>query len=358
MIKTIFLYSGEGTRSSESSIKLTQTSHYWTRIEEIVQSNFNLSISDMWQQETDKHRCPKSPLLTVTAEICLSDIWKSWGYAPDVVIGHSVGELTAAYEAGFYSLEEILLLTHNIGMAAGKLDGAMLHGILSDEQIAELKGSLSSYNFSEGDNKHVTVSCLPDELPGLMQCFPQFQMMKPKHPWHHQSYHEFVGSVTAEAAIQKSDISFVSGVTGRFESKLQKNHWQQWLVQPMEFITAMAAIGERFDSDEFQIIEIGFHPVLEKCCQVLKTSRYASSMYRGEDEIKWILFQRKRLDQQPFIDSLRRIIGNFDLASISPPLWPTRISLLLPLWNSRVCCNRFSPPLRLRIFIATRALTS
>jgi acyl transferase domain-containing protein/acyl carrier protein len=311
MKKTIFLYSGEGTRSIDSSLKLIQASQYWARIEEIIQSKLGLSISEMWQQKTDMHRCPQSPLITVAAEICLSDIWKNWGYVPDVVIGHSVGELTAAYQAGFYSLEEILLLTHEIGTIAGKFDGVMLHGAMSDEQIAEMSGSLSSLNFTVEDKKHVTVSCLPDELEDFLQYYPQFQRMKPPHPWHHQCYNELAGHLTAAPAVNSSEILFASGVTGRFERKLEKIHWQQWLTQPMDFIAAMTAIKEHFNSEEFEVIEIGFHPVLEKCCQVLGPSRYASSMYRGEDEIKWILFQRKRLDQQPFIGRLNKITEKF-----------------------------------------------
>ena len=69
MKKTIFLYSGEGTRSSESSLKLIQTSQYWARIEEIIQSKLGLSIAEMWQQETDIHRCPQSPLTTTKGQI-------------------------------------------------------------------------------------------------------------------------------------------------------------------------------------------------------------------------------------------------------------------------------------------------
>ncbi len=311
MKKTIFLYSGEGTRGIDSNLKLIQTSQYWDRIEEILQSKLTLSISDMWRRETDMHRCPQSPLITVAIEICLSDIWKNWGYSPDVVIGHSVGELTAAYQAGFYTLEEILLLTHNIGMIAGKLEGTMLHGLMTDEQIADLQGSVSSYNFIEADKKHVTVSCLPDELPVFLQRFPQFQLMKPQHPWHHRDYREFAEHLTPTPAANDGEVLFVSGVTGRFEKNIEENHWQRWLTRPMDFIGAMTAMEDRFNEEEFEIIEIGFHPVLKTCCRNLTPSRYASSMYRGEDEIKWILFQRKQLNRAPFLSRLNKVIEKF-----------------------------------------------
>jgi len=142
-----------------------------------------------------KHRCLYSPLLTIACEICLSDIWKRWGYNPDVVVGHSIGELSAAFEAGFYSLEEILGLTFQIGQVAAKLDGQMMHGTLSDQQIEELPVSLSSLNFHDGNRKHVTVSGYRDEMTAFLENHPEFTEMRPPHPWHHRDYDRHLDSL-------------------------------------------------------------------------------------------------------------------------------------------------------------------
>ena len=39
-------------------------------------------------------------------QVALTELWKSWGIVPDQVIGHSVGEVAAAYAAGIYSLSD------------------------------------------------------------------------------------------------------------------------------------------------------------------------------------------------------------------------------------------------------------
>ncbi len=60
-----------------------------------------------------------------------------------------------------------------------------------------------------------------------------------------------------------------------------------------------------------EIIEIGFHPVFDKCCDIFDGYTYVSSMFRGEDEIEWILHQRKMLDQKLFLGKLTRSIEEF-----------------------------------------------
>ena len=38
--------------------------------------------------------------------VALAALWRSWGIEPDVVVGHSMGEVAAAYVAGALSLDE------------------------------------------------------------------------------------------------------------------------------------------------------------------------------------------------------------------------------------------------------------
>jgi acyl transferase domain-containing protein/acyl carrier protein len=311
MKKIIFLYSGEGTSNSQSSFKLLEHSKHWPEIRSILDSKLDLDLEEIWKNEIGKHRCPYSPLLTVISQICLSDIWSQWGYAADVVVGHSVGELSASYQAGLYSLEEILLITFQLGKISANLQGLMLHGELSDQQIDELTVNLSSLNFNRGDRKHVTLSGYADEMTQFVKRNPDFVTMKLPHPWHHPDYHKFSDELPPVRSGKIKDVEFVSGVTAEFENQLNVDHWKRWLISSIDFIGSMQSIKKKYNSDQLEIIEIGFHPVLDKCCDIFDNYNYVSSMFRGEDEIEWILHQRKMLDQKLFLGKLARSIEDF-----------------------------------------------
>ncbi len=312
MTKTIFLYSGEGTRSTGTSNELIRTSPCWGQIAELLAAELSISLEELWEQERASQRCPYSPVLTVTADICLSDIWKSWGYEADIVVGHSVGEIAAAYHGGIYSLKQTLLLAYELGRAAENIDGQMFHGLLSEEQIDRFDFPISSFNFVQESKKHVTISCAGQEAEVFRSTHPDFIEMKPKHPWHHPRYREFAGQLPRFAGgTAGGEIEFVSGVTAGFKTELSSEHWSSWLCQPIDFIATLAAIEHRYPEQTFQIIEVGCHPVLEACCQVFSRYRYASSMYRGEDHRTWMLFQRKRLDPDPLVQAVAALTEQF-----------------------------------------------
>ena len=311
MKKTVFLYAGEGTHSVETRFRLLKQSAPWPRVEEILSSKLGLNLEQLWNREIGKHRCPGSPLLTVVSQICLADIWQHWGYQPDVVIGHSTGELAAAYQAGFYTLEEVLLLAYRIGEVASHLEGVMIHGRLSDSQISNLTGKPSSFNFKVENGRHVTLTGYSADMDEFLGEHPDFVKMKLPHPWHHPDYRRYSDQLAVIPSAAAAEGAFVSGVTTKFETRLEDAYWRKWLVNPIDFIQAMQTIKDRFGDHHIDFIEIGFHPVLEKCCEIFRDHTYVSSMFRGEDDISWIIYQRKKLDQGVFLDELKSAIDAF-----------------------------------------------
>jgi acyl transferase domain-containing protein len=75
-------------------------------------------------------------------QAALVELWRSWGVTPDALVGHSVGEMAAAYAAGVFDLEtatEIVLRRGQV-MARAAGSGAMAVAGMPAEEVEHLIG--------------------------------------------------------------------------------------------------------------------------------------------------------------------------------------------------------------------------
>jgi len=202
----------------------------------------------------------------------LSELWRSWGIQPDVVMGHSVGELTALCVAGAVSLEDGLKLIATRGRLMQALPaGGVMRSVRAGEArvkdaIAgfEDQVSIAAINGPEsvvlsGDGKVVTEVVKRLESDGL-----KTKALTVSHAFHSPlmapmlAEYETLARGVSLSAPKIPLISCVDGASFSVEAATS-DYWVRQVRAPVRFTDATAALKAQ---NITTYIEIGPHPVL------------------------------------------------------------------------------------------------
>ncbi|MEV1147950.1 acyltransferase domain-containing protein [Micromonospora sp. NPDC049799] len=104
----------------------------------------------------------------VTLEVALAELWRSWGVTPAVVMGHSVGEISAAIVAGVLDLPAGLdLIAERARLMQATRPGAMLGVVASEQRVRDLVAGTGLDVAAVNGPEATVVSGLPEEIEAL-----------------------------------------------------------------------------------------------------------------------------------------------------------------------------------------------
>ena len=210
-------------------------------------------------------------------ECALAALWSSLGIRPDVVLGHSLGEIAAAHIAGVFGLEDGLRLAAVRGELVGALpgEGAMGAVFAPAGQVAE---ALEEHNAASGgiglciaaDNgAHQVVSGPAAEVSALLERLEADGIRVArlrKSPAYHSAMIEPALDDLEEALSKLSfappSLPFVSNLTGRTVAAgeaLDAAYWRRQMRAPVAFRACVATLAELGVN---AVVEIGPHSVL------------------------------------------------------------------------------------------------
>jgi acyl transferase domain-containing protein/aryl carrier-like protein len=205
-------------------------------------------------------------------QVALAELWASWGVRPEAVIGHSVGEVAAAYLAGLFPLEEAMRVIYHRGrcMELAPERGRMLAASISPEEAERLIEEFGKRVFLAAVNSPASVtlsgaSAPLEEIALLLDERGVFcRMLKVQYAFHSDQMDPIRGELLrALDGLQpgRSVLPFFSTVTGRRIDgpELGPEYWWHNVRQTVRFadgVRGLAAMG--CDT----IIELSPHPVL------------------------------------------------------------------------------------------------
>ncbi|KAL2760152.1 hypothetical protein ACRALDRAFT_1046570 [Sodiomyces alcalophilus JCM 7366] len=240
------------------------------------------------------------PLCTAV-QIGLVNLLASVGVEPAAVVGHSSGELAAAYAAGALTAKEAMIGAYQRGQAA-KLQnrkGAMAAVGMSWDEVEPYLNKPHVVVACENSPKSVTLSGDADEVQAAVNRIKEdhpditarlLKVEKAYHSYHMQEIgNDYNAMIEPHLEGKQAVKPFFSSVTGTGEPeqrKLDAKYWQQNLQSPVLFSPAVAGVIKHIKNPAF--IEVGPHgalagPVRQIFAKASVSPPYLSVMTRNED---------------------------------------------------------------------------
>ncbi|MFK7804318.1 MAG: SDR family NAD(P)-dependent oxidoreductase [Anaerolineae bacterium] len=191
------------------------------------------------------------PAVFIT-EYALAMLWKSWGIEPQAMIGHSMGEYTAAYLAGVMSLPDALAIVQLRGELFETLPaGGMVSVSMLEAEIRPLLDSRLS--IAVVNNAEVCVVSgeleaideLEDKLSRLGAAFSRIQIDVAAHSPMLDPILDPFETHMRTVTLSPPKIPFISNVTGTWitaEEATDPLYWVSHLRQPVRFADGITTL--------------------------------------------------------------------------------------------------------------------
>ncbi len=151
----VFMFPGGGAQYAGMARDLYDTEpvfrEWMDKGIEILQPKLDYDIRALWLPEEAEHAAAVERLkrpsvqlpLIMIVEYALAQLWRSWGIQPAALVGHSMGENTAACVAGVMSFEDCIGLVHLRGTLFDEVPaGGMLSVALAGDELEPLLDGL------------------------------------------------------------------------------------------------------------------------------------------------------------------------------------------------------------------------
>ena len=232
-------------------------------------------------------------------QVALADQWRAFGIKPAAVIGHSLGEIAAAYTAGVLSLEESASVACHwsrlVEQARG--NGAMALVAVGWEEAQEVIAPFAD-RITRGVNSSPSTTILTGDVSALDEVVAQLtgrgifarRIAVPvaAHSSRMETCVTELPSLLSTLRPAKARIPFVSTNAGTFITgeELGGSYWQRQFCEPVKFAQGIACLIEKGHT---LFLECNPHPIVQKAIEEClvdagKRGVVVGSLYRNEHE--------------------------------------------------------------------------
>ncbi|PWY76505.1 polyketide synthase [Aspergillus sclerotioniger CBS 115572] len=280
--------------------------------------SWTLSDSILEPPETSQiHDASRSQPVCIAVQVGLVDLLWSWNIRPATVLGHSSGEIAAAYAAGHLSRAQAILVAYYRGLAIKSLPtvGSMAAvGLSSDAASVEIaRAQLQGQIVVACINSPESVTLSGDEpaVDAIVATLQARNIFARKLKTGGRAYHShhmlaIGGEYETLMGVAFSDhripsfqyargASFFSSITGQLKvDGFTAAYWRENLEKPVRFVDAVSRVAQ---SGRHQMIELGPHSALELPIKQIRAQLqlsadqlpYISALIRGQNSTESVL---------------------------------------------------------------------
>ncbi len=291
-----FVFTGQGAQWPQMGRELiTEFASFKKSIQELDSVLQKLPERPAWTLEqaileppvtSQINHVTRSQPVCTAIQVALIDLLSKWGVTPKAVIGHSSGEIAAAYASGRLTSTQAIIVAYYRGYVVGnsesKVPGAMMAASLSKEQadteIEQLDLTGSILVACVNSNESVTISGNETGIDALWHVLNHRGVFARKlntngrayHSQHMkplgQEYEDFLEkniglSVAPPSTADNLAVAWVSSVYGEpISTKIMASYWRKNLESPVLFSDAAEQLMK---GNKVHLIELGPHSALE-----------------------------------------------------------------------------------------------
>ncbi|MBF0303700.1 MAG: acyltransferase domain-containing protein, partial [Desulfamplus sp.] len=285
--KIAFVYAGIGTQWKTMGADLFQNQPIFRDTIEICDNSFskfsNWSIIEEINRPASTSRIDNLLIAhpcNIAIQIGLSSLLKDWGIVPDCVVGHSSGELSAAYIAGIFNIQDAMHLTwrHCEMMSRVIGQGVLLHISLPEADVRQiLERELNIWIAAINSPSSTVVTGAEEVINILAQKLEQdrifCRILKINIPYHSPIVEPFINDFynnIKDIHVNVARLPIYSTLRGGLplSNDFGPDYWPEHISKPVQFAKT---INQMVEDGYTTFIEISPHGVLsgaiEECCK-------------------------------------------------------------------------------------------